>query len=348
MTGSDKRQANINSTAIQQMCSLTRQLLQATKDSGQMRDAAFKLHQLFCDSISFDERDESHQFHLNTAFGDALGPRWAASCLQDVVRTRKFLLGTKEAISKKLQDNPGKPVTLLYAGTGPFATLFTPLTCFFTPAEVQFVLLELNPISFQHLLNTVAIFDLQKYIVGIAEADASSYKIPENIEPDIILSETMQAALKREPQVSIAANLLAQCRPETLMIPELIKVELCLLGNLVKYHDALYPIATLMELNKVLARQIKEDPEKTSLLAQGIEVTIPLIPDTGYTQLALCTSIRVYGDLEIVFNGSGLTIPIMIAELSRFKKFPVKLRVWYEMGNEPGFRLIESDTGLRV
>jgi hypothetical protein len=74
-----------------------------------------------------------------TPAGLAIDTRSAALCIFDMMRTRKFLLGIRDAIDEKLRIDPGQPVTILYAGTGPFATLLTPLITVFRPDQLQMV-----------------------------------------------------------------------------------------------------------------------------------------------------------------------------------------------------------------
>lgn len=64
---------------------------------------------------------------LRLASGLALSPRLAAQCLLDGPRTAAFLRGTLAAISEALRRFPDEAIEIVYAGTGPFATLALPL-----------------------------------------------------------------------------------------------------------------------------------------------------------------------------------------------------------------------------
>src|SRR6185436_5671391 len=140
--------------------------------------AAHALKDLFCQAVGYDEAGAALQQHIQTTGGQAINTYTAALCITDMMRTRKFLLGIKEAIEERLKTNAGKPVTVFYAGSGPFATLLTPLTTIFGPGQLQMVLLEINPASIDYLHKTVQQFRLEKYIVGIGQADAVHYIIP--------------------------------------------------------------------------------------------------------------------------------------------------------------------------
>ena len=147
----------------------------------------------------------------------------------------------------------------------------------------------------------------------------------------------MNNALQREPQVSIAANLLSQCNRNPVLIPEMIKVEVCLLGDTMKTPDAILPLKTLIELDAVTAVRIKNIPEDVPALSSGILVSIPRLPDSIYNQLALCTTIRIFGQHSLGFNESGLTIPHILMMIDSFKKYPVRLLFQYHIESNPGF-----------
>lgn len=116
-----------------------------------VRNACALLSALFCEVTGFEFDSKENQEHICTHAGLAVSPYAAAFCITDMMRTRGFLLGIKEAIEKKLKENNGKPVIVLYAGTGPFASLLTPLTTVFSPSQLQLVLIDINTISINFL-----------------------------------------------------------------------------------------------------------------------------------------------------------------------------------------------------
>ena len=116
-----------------------------------INEGVHSLSKLFCEAVDFDELETINQQNISTKTGKAIAPRWAASCITDMMRTRKFILGIRDAIEERLKTNPGHPVTVMYAGTGPFASLLTPLITVFSPAQLQMVLLEINPVSISYL-----------------------------------------------------------------------------------------------------------------------------------------------------------------------------------------------------
>lgn len=321
--------------------SLTEILLSPEINYSKIREAVFSLNKLFCESVSFDEMDFINQTDITTKTGKAIAPRWAASCLTDMMRTRKFILGIKDAIEERSKMNPGKPVIVMYAGTGPFASLLTPLVTVFSPAQLQMVLLEINPVSVSFLEKIIQKFGMAEYLIEMMQADAVTYSIPANQQPDIIVSETMNNALQKEPQVSIVANLLSQCNRNPFLIPEMIRVGACLLGDTNGNPEAILLLKNLIELDAETAICIKNNPENVPALSQGVIVTIPSLPDPQYKRLALCTDINVFRQHNLSHNESGLTIPHILMMTDSLKKYPVRLLFQYHIKSNPGFSFRE-------
>lgn len=320
---------------------ITVTLLSPILDYSAIRNATISLKELFENTVGFDDTDPDNQPHILTNSGQAVGPWTAAFCVTDMMRTRKFILGIRDAIEARLKKEPGKPVTVLYAGTGPFATLLTPLTTVFSPSQLKMILLEINPVSFGFLQKTIQEFGMKDHLVEAVLTDAVTWDIPANLQPDIIVSETMMPGLNKEPQVSIVANLLSQSNRNPILIPEWIKVDASLLGNMNSDPDPILYLKTLIELNAETAIQIKKDPENVEILSTGMLVTIPEMPDSKYSTLVLNTTIRVFSDHVLGFNESAITIPLHLMKTASFKKYPVKLLFQYNMGSKPGFRVTQ-------
>ncbi|MGH2553133.1 MAG: hypothetical protein ACRDEB_05415 [Chitinophagaceae bacterium] len=330
------------SAVFLKLASVTKSLLSDELDYGKLTNAVIALKKLFCEAAGFDELADVNQQNIQTASGKAIAPRWAASCLDDMMRTRSFILGIRDAIEEKLRLNAGRPVTVLYAGAGPFATLLTPLITCFSSEQVKMVLIEINPVSIRHLQKMILHIGMEEYIIDVVQADAVNYSIPDDQQPDILVSETMNNALQREPQVSIVANLMSQCSRQPFLIPEQIKIEACLIGDPLLNPSSILSLNTLLELDVQTAIQIKNDPDKVQALSPGVQVTIPSRPDPLYKQLALCTTIRIFRQHVIRHNESGLTIPQILMMISSIKKFPVRMLFQYCISDTPGFKITDA------
>ncbi|MDC7998579.1 methyltransferase domain-containing protein [Gilvibacter sediminis] len=153
--------------------------------------------------------------------GVALASQYALDCLRDPLRTTRFIVGTYQAIKDQLTQN--NSVNLLYAGCGPAAPLVLPLLHRFASKEIRVSLLDITESSIKAVKSLVHALDLQGYIVEYITADAITYKAPQE-HFDIMVSETMDKGLTREPQVRIMQNLIPQLKENGLFIPQAIDV----------------------------------------------------------------------------------------------------------------------------
>jgi hypothetical protein len=300
----------------------------------EINQACESLYSFFC-GLSFIEstRDKTP---VSPKSGRPLKPEVAALCIKDVIRTSKTIRGIYYAIKDKLHENK-KPVKILYAGCGPFATLVTPLTSFFSPEEIQLLLLEIHPDSVQLLKRVIHDLNISAYMHDTIATDAITFTIPKDFQPDIIVSETMNAALMCEPQVAIMANLFSQVTETTIMIPQKINVDLCLYTGRDLGESEMVKLGTLINFTDETARIISNDPQSIPVLNEGITLPIPQA-DPSYTSLILRTLITIYDDVEIGFNESGLTIPVLqMIRNPGDSSFPPALNFKYVMGRLPEF-----------
>lgn len=77
--------------ALHSLKLITDELLSPVLDYSRVREASLSLKKIFSDAIAFDEMEPANQPNIPTGSGLALSPRSAASCLIDMMRTRKFI-----------------------------------------------------------------------------------------------------------------------------------------------------------------------------------------------------------------------------------------------------------------
>lgn len=318
---------------------ITEEIISTEQEEKNLIESCQTLQNLFYKVSGMADAKTMETNGIKTPYGVALGTVDAAACIIDAVRTRVFLKSLKEAIEDAILDSPGKPVNVLYAGTGPFATLLTPLTTLFTPLQLQMFLIEINPQSIAYLRATVKQLDIEKYVTDIIEADASDYQLPSGYAPDIIVSETMLQALRTEPQVMICANLINQCSKKVLLIPQMIQVSAALINIDADNEQEIKTIKTLLEYDAQTALMIKENKKGMPIFAAAVEFIIPEL-HKQYSHVALLTNIQVYKKNWILYGqSSGLTMPYLVMDLKSIKKWPAVFRATYNLGTDPGFQI---------
>jgi predicted RNA methylase len=284
-----------------------------------------------------DLANDVYRTDIHLEAGLAIATEWAVRCVDDLERTKTFIKGTAQAIEDVLHRRAG-PVHLLYAGTGPFATLVLPLLSVFTPDQLQLTLIEINDQSYQSILHIFNQPAFAPYAREILQGDASILQLAQPKTYDILLSETMQNTLKREPQVPITVNLLRQIRSDALLVPQRIVVKLAAMD--VKYWEGIWiqkpiPLGILMESSReALAEQLKSSGSKMMFPEVMLEITSEALE--GKSTLALTTEIHVFGTQHLRFDKSGLTIPDHILSLDDCKDTDLIFKARYELHPEPG------------
>ena len=271
--------------------------------------------------------------------GEALGTYWAALCLEDLWRTRQFIRGINEVIKEKRSAQ--KPIHLLYAGSGPFATLILPFLVRYSKQEIKYTLLEINPFSYQLVQNVLAKLGLDELDITFVNADTTQYKIDPTNKPDIIVSETMQNALAKEPQVPIFLNLMRQVKNDSIFIPEKIELYVGLKKSGIPNEELqakhFHKEAKVVEVSKEAMFSAGHSEKRISYTLQfpKKQTIIENEKLNGFDCLVLITEIQVYKNEGIGINRSGLTTPIIMEPISSNLKGSITIDTQYKISSDP-------------
>lgn len=272
---------------------------------------------------------ELERKHISTESGSAIGTFWAAQCIKEIFRTQRFARGLFKAIQHVRQKHTGRPAHVLYAGTGPFATLALPAMALLTPKDVQFTMLEINPKSYKMLQYILNALGLNSFVRHVTMTDAATYKLC-NDDVDIVLSETMNRALIKEPQVSIMLNLASQLSQKTIFIPEEIKVSLY-------QHDTNdkmgHKLDDLMVFDKKFMFELIEKCKNSEWLFEEKKLTVDLLPSTV---LHYETEIKVYQSDFLKSSDCSLNFPEKLKTKDLIGRKVLKIH--YTSIDIPGFR----------
>ena len=295
-------------------------------------------------TVHIDPAQASGDGETRTACGLAISPTLAGRCADDLARTAVFLRGLHRAIDDARSLRPDRPVRVLYAGCGPYALLAVPLMALAEPTALRVTLLDIHPASIDSARAVVEAFGLGAIVDGYETVDACAYRVPPDRVPDVVVSETMNVCLEKEPQVAIVRHLLSQA-PAAALVPAEVRVDACLVdaskefrfvepGERVDHARAARDRVVLGPVFELSAETTAGwvDTGDERLPAHDVRIPDPL--ERRYTPMLL-TSIVVHRDHVLRSYDSGLTIP---------KPIPVDgplrggetLSFHYRLGPRPG------------
>lgn len=338
----------------QTLSEASRVLLQPDSSAVNLQNAVRRMLDLCVCMTGLDDldgRQEDAASQLTS--GTAIAPRDAAHCLLDYQRTACFVRGMHAAIESALQRFPDQIIEVVYAGCGPFATLALPLFTCFAPEQIRFTLIDFHQRSLDSAMALVAQLGYGEFVRAYVRADASTYRHPQDLPLHIVLTETMQKALAKEPQFAITANLVPQLCAGGMLVPECIMIDFCVGDLATEFATAFQPEEAAAQARVRIGRQpllalsaqsvgalMSEagiDAEHGEPSLPAVVVSIPALPSPkGYTAMLL-TRIKVFGDIGLDDYDSGLTHPCFLQDAGPLLGGEL-LEFRYRLGGNPGFR----------
>lgn len=317
----------------------------AATEPGNIYTACNDLYQWLIDIVLLDENSTENRDNVLLDTGSALGTTWAAKCIQDFMRTKKFMDGVYAAANDVKKQQRQTPLHILYAGTGPFATLVLPLLATFTSNELQFTFLEINEHSYAILRQLIATLKLEKYIHNIEMADAAKWTLPKGEQVDIFISETMLAGLQKEPQVAIYMNIVPQLAAHTILIPTEIVLSAGLINH-AKFHEArmnnencreaIKELGTVFCLNKKTITHHSQpyQLQMNHYTFPAQEVVLSKAHLEAYKHLYIFTDITIYENVQMKLNESSLTMPLKVKNMQALVEGTASFE--YQISKMPG------------
>ena len=298
-------------------------------ESVKLQDAVERLYALFAEITGIGADADNNVDAQSTTLpnGKAISPKDAASCTLDFARTAKFLRGAYAALLKLHERFPDERIEILYAGCGPFATLAVPLATQFSADRVQFTLLDIHRRSLDSAAQIFQTCGLQDHVRDYIQADAAVYVPSES--PHMIITETMQRALEKEPQAAITLNLAPLLRQGGVFIPEKVIVDACL-------HNPLTEFAPMVQRDRMYLGRLIKLTSRSVAAFPAVVLDIPRNVDESLG-LMLLTTIKVFESVVLEEYESGLTSPVVVHDFSWAGRKD-QIEFVYSLGSEPGFK----------
>jgi hypothetical protein len=316
-------------------------LLFGGDDDRRSEAAVTSLDQLFRDITGLRENTLEPRDRLGSSLpaGSAISPLDAGRCLLDVRRTAVYLRGVYDAIQEAQRRFPGEIINILYAGCGPFALLCLPLLPLLAGQAVHFTLLDVHARAIACVQEILAAVRLEAANIECLVSDATHYQLPDHRRLHIVVSEAMQRALEKEPQVAILMNTAPQLAARGLMVPEMIAVDAVLTdlsrelgsnGVAAEPCSGRIPLGRILEVNR--ERVCAWSAARVSSHLPPARITLPSAVAAQYS-LMLTTTIRTFGVHLLREYESGLTHPLMVNGWRAGEE----IEFIYRLGKEPGF-----------
>lgn len=322
--------------ALSNLKTITQKILSENSDYKTLFDSVQSMLEIY-QSITKLNLNEINDDDVMLPSGKAISSIKAAHCVLDLMRTVIFLRGINKAISQLQKDFPGQRLNILYAGTGPFATLLTPFTTLFKSQQLAFYLMDINADSLDCVKKIYNSLGIEDFVAEVICTDATTYRLPAKKTMHLVISETMMHALVREPQVAIMLNLIPQMEAKTIFVPEEINVNLKLLSNKEEmrrtYEMSFTPQRISLGDVYSIGRYHCEPHAPVSF-------TMPM--DVGiFNRLHFFTDITVYNDERLTGYTSSLSAPVEIGDVK--DKIGKQINLRYVMGTYPKFEYEWTD-----
>ena len=235
-----------------------------------------------------------------------------------------FLRGVAAAARQLAVLLPTSVLEVVYAGTGPLASLIVPLIAAAELQNVRVTFIDINETSVAAVRQLADLLDSAVHSFVVADAAIYEHGAPIHL----LVVETMQRALTVEPQVAIAGNLVGQLHDLGIMVPERVRVDLCAEAPDGKSEQY---IGTVMELSR--------DAVVQGAITAERQLVMPHVSG----RLMYRTLIQTYAEHILEPRRSGLTMPEYLWDLHDIHEGEV-ITFWYEINQRP--RLCYRRKGL--
>ena len=315
-----------------------KQRLQQLGDSILDRDAAAsrllaccrELYDALANAARWDAEASDSQRRLQLADGVAIAGVEAARCILDSARTAAFLRGIDAALVIARARAGSRRLEILYAGCGPLAPLALGVQHRLPAGAARFWLVDAQPVavrSAQALLHRLGSGDR---FAAVECIDAARHHWP--LRFDVVIVETMQRALEKEPQVAITANVARQLQPDGILVPESVELDLCFYDPSCEHASLEAPAerqrtacVPLVRLTAQSAAELRRDGAAAESEHRNAHALHAMVS----------TRLRVWADVTLEEYASAITLPLPAVSLGAIGAGQ-RVRAEFRAGKMPG------------
>jgi hypothetical protein len=189
--------------------------------------------------------------------------------------------------------------------------------------------------------------EIESFVKNIISVDAVNLKLDDSEHIDILLLECLQYALVKEQQVALTYRILPQLRKDVILLPEEIKLSICLLNSKTKmvnnqsnevlsYHKN---IGTVFVLSKEeIEKRIVNTSIDSLLCFEPITTLIPKEEKQNYTRISINTEISIYGEEKLSIDECSLTMNYKLNDIQNIENYN-SVTTQYIVNESPTFKV---------
>lgn len=332
----------------------TETILSENSTFGEIKASIDNLYNNFSEISQLNGKLQKAELGSILPSGEALSPQTAAGSILDYIKTTKFLRGIKKGIDFQLDTLKKEKINIMYVGTGPFASLIFPLLPIYTDKQLEITAIDYHEETIGAMNKIINEYCYGNYFDEILAIDATTYQNSKHKQFDIIIIDTVQKALFKEPQVALTNHFSKFLTKDGILIPEEIKIS-AVLADLpsefsfskskwtefwlnIKRNNAIKNRIFLKEIF-ILVKNVSQYYNLVNLANGQIALSdIKVTRKTGRMKnLILLTEIKIFEDIILSEEDeTGLTKLYFDKDVPSIEE-GMEIRFSYQFGSYPRF-----------
>lgn len=322
-----------------QIKALLADILNNKVPEGQLKSTIQKIYQ----SIEI-EGSLGDDISSRASSGLCISPANAANCIKGYRRTLAYWRALQLALENYSLE---QPITLVYPGCGPLATLVLPILFAVYPHKMNITFIDYHQSALEHLQQQILATNNVQIECRFICADATKWQPDSDI--DILILECMLKGLDDEGHVGIVNHFSPFLKPNASLIPEEIEVKAAWVNMPAEsvycqreYDDDKLPDAEqLKQFRMPICDVFKLDRNTYQKVNNNQIPCLDLVwidkPSSTY-HFALTMRLKLLNNTWLEEYADGITMPFFPELIqSNDREIVSSLSGYYQLGENPGF-----------